>query len=177
MEILTALREIVQLTRLEEELKWSIPCYTFQGKNVLTLSALNDRVSIGFFKGILLDDPDKILTPSGPNSRSAMQINFTSIEQVTEQTRWIKQLIEEAIKVEEEGKVVKFSNESLDIPKELQNLLSEDTELKESWNNLTPGRKRSHILHINSAKQEKTRINRASKCTLKIIQGKGFNEY
>ena len=177
MEILTALREIVQLTRLEEELKWSIPCYTFQGKNVLTLSALNDRVSIGFFKGILLDDPDKILTPSGPNSRSAKQINFTSIEQVTEQTRWIKQLIEEAIKVEEEGKVVKFSNESLDIPKELQNLLSEDTELKESWNNLTPGRKRSHILHINSAKQEKTRINRASKCTLKIIQGKGFNEY
>ena len=177
MEILTALREIIQLTRLDEDLKWSIPCYTFEGKNVLTLSALKDKVSIGFFKGVLLDDPNKILTPSGPNSRSAMQINFTSIEQVTEQTLWIKQLVEEAIKVEEEGKAVKFSNESLDIPKELQNLLSKDTGLKESWNNLTLGRKRSHILHINSAKQEKTRINRASKCSLKIIQGKGFNEY
>ena len=177
MEILTSLREIIQFTRLDEELKWSIPCYTYQGKNVLTLSALNDKVSIGFFKGVLLNDPDKILTPSGPNSRSAMQINFTSIEQVTEHTHRIKQLIEEAIKVEEEGKAVKFSNESLDIPKELQNLLSKDTGLKESWKNLTPGRKRSHIIHINSAKQEKTRINRASKCSFKIIQGKGFNEY
>ena len=177
MEILTALRKIIQSTRLDEELKWSIPCYTFQGKNVLTLSALTDKVSIGFFKGVLLDDPNKILTPSGPNSRSAMQINLTSIEQVTEHTHSIKQLIEEAIKVEEEGKVVKLSKESLDIPKELENFFSENTGLKKSWNNLTPGRKRSHILHINSAKQEKTKINRASKCSLKIMQGKGFNEY
>lgn len=158
-------------------MKWSIPCYTFQGKNILTLSALNDKVSIGFFKGVLLDDPEKILAPSGPNSRSAMQIDFTSIDQVNEHIKTIKHLIEEAIKLEKEGKSVKLRNESLAVPIELQNLMSDDIELKESWNSLTPGRKRSHILHINSAKQEKTRINRASKCSIKIMLGKGFNEY
>ena len=37
------LREIVCESTLTEEIKWSAPCYTHDGKNILMLSALNEN--------------------------------------------------------------------------------------------------------------------------------------
>ncbi|WP_373694195.1 YdeI/OmpD-associated family protein [Edaphobacter paludis] len=41
---------------------------------------------------------------------------------------------------------------------------------------LTPGRRKSYIFHISSAKQEKTRSARAERCVPMIQNGRGFNE-
>ena len=62
------------------------------------------------------------------------------------------------------------------VPDELVRLLSSQPELQAAFDALTPGRQRSHILHISGAKQAKTRAARAERCAAKIRSGKGFNE-
>lgn len=47
---LIALREILLKTELQEELKWSNPCYTYDGINILMLSALKNQAVVGFLK-------------------------------------------------------------------------------------------------------------------------------
>jgi len=50
------LRTIVLDCGLIEEFKWGAPCYTFQNKNILMVSALKNYCCISFFKGSLLSD-------------------------------------------------------------------------------------------------------------------------
>ena len=52
--ILKQLREIILLTELTETLKWGIPTYTLDGKNVAGLVAFKSFVAIWFFNGVLL---------------------------------------------------------------------------------------------------------------------------
>ena len=49
-------------------------------------------------------------------------------------------------------------------------------ELKAAFVALTPGRRKSYILHVSGAKQAKTRAARAEKCVPMILSGRGFNE-
>ena len=62
-------------------------------------------------------------------------------------------------------------------PDELIAVLDGNPAVAEAWDALTPGRKRSFVLHVGSAKQAKTRVARSEKCIPKILAGKGFNEY
>jgi uncharacterized protein YdeI (YjbR/CyaY-like superfamily) len=62
------------------------------------------------------------------------------------------------------------------IPEELQARLKQDPTLKAAFEALTPGRQKSYILHISSAKQSQTRAARAEKCAPMILSGRGFNE-
>ena len=48
---LKLLRAIVLDCGLTEELKWKIPCYTSDGRNVVMIRAMKDHASINFFKG------------------------------------------------------------------------------------------------------------------------------
>ena len=81
-EELKALRQIILRTDLEEESKWGAVCYTYNGKNVLMLSALKNYCCISFFKGSLLADRHKLLSKPGPNSQAARLLKCTSIEDV-----------------------------------------------------------------------------------------------
>jgi uncharacterized protein YdeI (YjbR/CyaY-like superfamily) len=58
----------------------------------------------------------------------------------------------------------------------LQTRLNEAPGLKAAFEALTPGRRKSYIFHISSAKQAKTRVARAEKCAPMILAGRGFNE-
>ena len=62
---LELLRQIVLDTGLTEEIKWGVPVYTHNGKNVVTVNALKESANIGFFKGVLLTDRHKILQQQG----------------------------------------------------------------------------------------------------------------
>ncbi len=77
VEALENLRQIVIETGLKEEIKWGVPVYTWEGKNIITVNALKDSANIGFFKGVLLKDAHKILQQQG-NLQSDRLIKFTS---------------------------------------------------------------------------------------------------
>jgi uncharacterized protein YdeI (YjbR/CyaY-like superfamily) len=173
-DVLVRLRAIVLEEGLEETLKWKQPCYLFNGTNLGLVTCFRDRAVFCFLKGALLPDPEDRLVAAGPNSQSGRYFEFRSLADVDEGEAALRTLIREAIKVELEGKKVAFSRTPEPVPEELQAALDNDPVLAEAFHALTPGRQRSHILHISGAKQSATRANRVEKCRPKILAGKGF---
>ena len=89
----------------------------------------------------------------------------------------LKSYIFEAIEVEKAGLQVCFNeSKNLDFPEELEILMEENTEFKNAFEALTPGRQRGYILFFSAAKQSSTRIDRIEKYRSRIMQGKGIND-
>ena len=118
VEELELLRQIVLETGLTEEIKWGVPVYTHNGKNVVTINALKGSANIGFFKGVLLTDPHKILQQQG-NLQSDRIIKFTNSKDIEKVKDALKEYILEAIVIEESGKKVAFKKNPEPIPDEL----------------------------------------------------------
>ncbi|MEQ8524958.1 DUF1801 domain-containing protein [Gracilimonas sp.] len=173
---LKQLRLIILETGLTEEVKWSVPCYTYQSNNVLILSAFKDYCSVSFFKGSLLNDPHNIMVKPGKNSQAARLFKYTSVDEITDTEHILKEYIKEAIKIEKAGKKVKFKKNPEPIPEELQTKFNEDPVLQEAFEALTPGRQRGYIIHFSGAKQSSTRQRRIEKYIPKIMEGKGFHD-
>jgi uncharacterized protein YdeI (YjbR/CyaY-like superfamily) len=171
------LRKIALDCDLTEELKWSKPCFTFMKKNVAIIIPLRDSCALSFFKGALLKDPKKILERIGEHTQAARWIKFTSLRDITAVQSTLRAYLYEAIELEEAGKKVKLKKPAdYAIPEELQALLDENALLRKAFDALTPGRRKSYIFHIASAKQAKTKAARAAKCAPMILSGRGFNE-
>ncbi|MDF1662818.1 MAG: YdeI/OmpD-associated family protein [Planctomycetota bacterium] len=170
------LRAVVLQSELTEEVKWGVPCYTFQGGNVLIVSAFKDYCSINFFKGVLLVKSKGLLEKPGANSQASRVIRFTDLGVMQGMEADIKAAIHEAIEVERAGLKFKFKKNPEPMPEELETRLAEDPTLKSAFEALTPGRQRGYILHFSGAKQSKTRAARIEKCLGKILNGEGMNE-
>lgn len=170
------LRAILHECDLTEELKWSVPCYTFQNNNILILSAFKEYCSLSFFKGALLNDEAGILDKPGPNSQAARLIKFTNVQQVIELEPTIKAYIQQAIDIEKAGLTVEFKKNPEPMPEELEQKLDEDPVFKAAFEALTPGRQRGYIIYFSGAKQAQTREARIEKYMPKILEGKGFHD-
>jgi uncharacterized protein YdeI (YjbR/CyaY-like superfamily) len=169
------LRQIALESGLKEEIKWSVPVYTHKGKNILTVSALKACACLGFFKGVLLSDPHKLLEQQG-TLQSDRLIRFTNIEKILELKTVLKEYIMEAIAIEESGQKVVFNKNPEPIPEELQMAFEEDAVFKCAFFALTPGRQKAYILHFNQAKQSATRLSRINKYKPQILLGIGLHD-
>ena len=171
------LRQIALECGLTEELKWGKPCFTFAKKNVAIVIPLKDSCAFSFFKGALLKDPKRILKKIG-HTQAGRWIKFTSVREITTVRSILKDCLHEAIELEESGKKIKLKKPSeYPVPEELQRILEDDVVLSEAFAKLTPGRRKSYIFHVSSAKQAETRAARAKKCVPMILIGRGFNEF
>lgn len=171
------LRKIALDCDLTEELKWGKPCFTFQKKNIVIVIPLKESCALMFFKGALLKDPKRILQRVGKHTQAGRWIKFTSAREVASLRPTLVNYIYEAIANEESGKKVELKKPSeYAIPEELQTRLDENAVVRAAFEALTPGRRKSYIFHIASAKQSKTRTARADKCVPMILSGRGFNE-
>lgn len=177
-EELAFLRDLLLNSGLKEELKWSMPCFTWNGKNILILGAFKAYCSLNFFNGALLTDPENLLVKAGENSWLGRQMRFQTCGEIRIQEEAIKDFIEQAIKLEKSGKpITKPESPVIKWPEELQEAFNSDAEMERSFLSLSPGRQRSYLLHFSSAKQSATRKSRIQRCRAGIISGKGFNEY
>lgn len=171
------LRSLLSKTELVEELKWGVPCYTYNGKNVSIIAAFKEYCSISFFKGVLLPDPDGILVKAGENTQAGRLIRFTSIEEIVDLEPSIHRLILEAIDVERNGlRVTRNTTRELVYPEELVSAFRSVKGLKSAFEKLTPGRQRGYLLFFTAAKQSKTRASRIEKCVSPILEGKGLHD-
>ncbi|HMT54590.1 MAG TPA: DUF1801 domain-containing protein, partial [Saprospiraceae bacterium] len=142
------LRQIMLETGLVEDVKWGVPVYTHQDKNIVIVSALKDCVTFGFFKGVLLSDPKKILEQQGPSVQSARIIRFTAVDQVLNLSNTIKEYVKEAVVIEESGVKVEFKKDLEPIPDELNDMLEDLPALRDAFYALTPGKQRGYIIHF-----------------------------
>jgi uncharacterized protein YdeI (YjbR/CyaY-like superfamily) len=171
------LRQIALDCDLTEELKWGKPCFTFQKKNVAIVIPLKESCAFSFFKGALLKDPKHVLLRIGEHAQAGRWIKFTSLREIAAARSTLKNYLYEAIELEESGKKVELKKPSeYPIPEELQKKLDDNAVLRSAFATLTPGRRKSYIFHVSSAKQAKTRAARAEKCVPMILSGRGFNE-
>ena len=173
---LTLLRRFVLECELVEEIKWGVPCYTSQNKNVLIISAFKSYCALSFFKGVLLKDEKELLVKPGKNSQAARLFKFTDIQQIQEVENDIKQYIYEAVEVEKAGLKVEFKKKTEPIPEELELKFNEDPTFQNAFETLTPGRQRGYIIYFSAPEQSKTRTSRIEKCIGKILNGEGLND-
>jgi uncharacterized protein YdeI (YjbR/CyaY-like superfamily) len=172
---LQKLRAILLDSELTEEFKWSQPCYTFQGKNVVVISGLKESCALAFFKGVLLKDVHGVLTRPGQHSQSTRWMKFASVREIGELKSAVKAYIREAIEIERAGLKVKLKKTSdLKFPEELQLMLDEFPDFRTAFDALTPGRQRAYIYHFSAPKQSKTREARVQKYMPHILKGKGL---
>ena len=78
---LKLLRQIVLQTNLTEEVKWGVPVYTLNGKNIVMINALKASANLGFYKGVLLKDTHNLLQQQG-NVQTQRIMRFTNTDDI-----------------------------------------------------------------------------------------------
>ena len=176
-------KEIVQLRMialgcgLSEELKWGVPCYTFEKRNIVLIHVFKEYCALLFFKGALLKDAENILIQQTKNVQAARQARFTNVKEITNKKAALKACIYEAIEVEKAGlKVDLKKTKEYKIPEEFQKKLDKNPSLDKAFKALTPGRQRGYLLYFSAPKQSKTRESRIEKYTQPILNGKGLTD-
>ncbi|MCA8920796.1 MAG: YdeI/OmpD-associated family protein [Planctomycetes bacterium] len=176
-EALRSLRKLALESGLTEAVKWSQPCYTFQGKNVAMIMAFKESAALSFFKGALLRDPQRVLELPGENSHAGRVIRFKSAKQIAKLRPVLETLLAEAIEVERAGREVPpRSSARSAVPDEVLQVFAEDPALEQAFKALTPGRQRGYLIYVSGAKQAKTRTSRILKHRQQILEGKGLHD-
>jgi uncharacterized protein YdeI (YjbR/CyaY-like superfamily) len=174
---LEMLRKIILDCNLFEDIKWGVPCYTYQNSNIIIIQGFKAYCGLSFFKGALLNDANQLLVKPGENTQSGRLIRFTNTKDIIALEPVLKAYIFEAIELEKKGMKVDFVKENTHvITEELQNKLNNNPEFKKAFESLTPGRQRAYNLFFSAAKQSKTREVRIEKYTQQILNGKGIND-
>ncbi len=171
------LRAILRDFPLAEELKWGVPCYTFEKKNVVLMHGFKEYCALLFVKGVLLNDALGILIQQTENVQAGRHLRFTSVGEIAEMEPILKDYIREAIEVEKSGlKVEHKKTEDYEVPAELQSKLDEIPAFKAAFEALTPGRQRGYIFYFSAPKLSKTRQARVESYLQHILNGKGLND-
>ncbi len=173
---LTELRRICLAAGLAETAKWGHPCYVHAGRNIAIIGAHRESFRLGFMNAALLKDDAGVLTASGPNTRHPDIIRFTENGAVERLQPVIAAYLKQMMSHAEAGNRPPREENTLELPVELTDALDDDPELAEAFRSLTPGRQRSYVIALDSAKTSATRVARIAKFRDKIFSGKGATE-
>lgn len=173
---LKELRRICLAAGLVETVKWAHPCYMHAERNIAILGAFRGDFRLSFFDAALMKDPEGVLERQGANTQHPDMIRFTDNDQVADREPVIRSYLEEAMAYAEAGTRPPKQEAEIELPDELAEALDADPELAEAFHGLTPGRQRSYVINLRSAKKSATRISRIAKFRDKILSGKGATE-
>ena len=173
---LMKLRKIILKSELNEDVKWGLPVYTFQNKNIVGIGAFKSYVGLWFFQGALLKDKGKKLVNAQKGITKALrQWRFDSIDDINEKE--ILEYIKETIKNQKAGKEIKpVKKLKIKIPKELADIFKKNLNLNKSFNQLAPFKQREYCGFIEEAKREETKNTRLKKIVPMIQKGVGLND-
>lgn len=173
--LLNELRNILLSTSLKETVKWGIPTYTYDSKNLVGIGAFKNHVAIWFFQGALIKDKYRVLKNAQEGKTKAMrQIRFKNSDDIDEKI--IFEYVSQTIKNQKSGLIIRPKKNTCEIlvPKELAVIFDKDSELKNNFDGLTLGRRREYVQHIESAKREATKLSRIEKIIPLIMEKKGL---
>ena len=170
------MRRICLSAGLAETVKWGHPCYMAAGRNIAIIGAFRGDFRLTFFNAALMKDPRSVLERQGENTQHANMISFAGATQVLQSEPVIVSYLQEAIAYAEAGILPEREDSPLELPSELIDALDGDPELAEAFNRLTPGRQKSYVINLASAKKSETRVARILKFRDRILAGKGATE-
>ena len=178
-ELVIALIDIIHTTELVETIKWNMPVYTINQKNVVALGAFKNHVSLWFIQGVFLEDAyGKLVNAQEERTKAMRHWRFTKMEEVDRPL--IQAYLEEAIQNQKDGKELRPTRSKqrkpLMIPDLLQEVLDNNIAVKMCFDALKLTQKRNHCNFINQAKQLTTKKRRLERIIPLILAGKGIYE-
>jgi uncharacterized protein YdeI (YjbR/CyaY-like superfamily) len=175
-EELHLLGAIIEKAGLDKAVKWGADVYTYQGKNVISYGGFKNYFALWFYNGVFLNDPYRVLVNAQEGkTKSLRQWRFTSKAEIDEKK--ILEYIREAVAVEQQGKAIKPAKFTpAVIPDWMQREFAKNTSLKSAFDQLTPGKQKEFVEHVDSAKKEETRMARWAKVKPMILAGAGLND-
>lgn len=176
-EELVLLRSILNELSLVEDIKWGIPAYIFQDKNILGMSAFKNYVGLWFHQGVFLKDKANLLINAQENKTKALrQMRFSSIDEIDQ--KLVKNYVLEAIENCKAGKEIKpiRNTKPVILPSELKLVLNSNKALEDAFYKLTLSKQREYAEYISTAKRENTKNIRIEKIIPLIKGGKALND-
>ncbi len=176
VQSLNMLRELMLALEMEETVKWGMPVYCIDGKNVVGIAAFKAHIALWFHQGVFLKDKAKVLyIADEEESRAQRQWRFSNADEIEEKLELIIEYVKEAMENSRQGKVVKpLKNRPYTIPEELKQAFRNDRDLKKAFELLSNGKKRDFCRYIDQAKKSETRNRRLEKSLPLIREGKGL---
>ena len=172
---LELLRSILTETELVETVKWGLPTYTLNKKNVVGIAAFKSYFGLWFFNGAFLSDPFNLLRNAQEGkTRGMRQLLFESTEAIDRAV--VLDYILEAIENQKKGLEIKPEKKPLIIPRELEEVFKANDKLAALFDSLTLTKKREFADYVSSAKREETRRNRLEKIIPMILNNIGLND-
>jgi uncharacterized protein YdeI (YjbR/CyaY-like superfamily) len=177
-EALILLRDIFLSARLDETIKWGVPVYTFEGKNVAGMACFKSYLGIWFYQGALLTDKArKLVNAQEKITKALRQWRFSSIDEVIAEAETISNYVEESIENVRNGIEIKPEKDiPLQLPEVLADILKNEPSLRENFDALTLSKRRDFAEYINSAKRIETKMARMEKIIPMIRRREGLND-
>ena len=174
--LLNTLREALLNANFEETVKWGVPTYCLDNKNLIGIGVFKEHLGLWFHQGSFLKDKHKVLINAQEGKTKGLrQWRFGPGDEVPESI--LLQFIEETIANHKAGKEIKAdTSKPVAIPPELQAVLDKDTDLTAKFAGFGKGKQREFAEHISSAKREATKQSRLEKIIPMIKGGIGLND-
>jgi uncharacterized protein YdeI (YjbR/CyaY-like superfamily) len=163
---------------MTETIKWGVPVYTFEGKNIVGIAGFKAYVGLWFFQGAMLKDKNKkLINAQDGKTKALRQWRFNSVKEIEAESKTIKQYLREAILNQKQGKEIKPERKKpFDIPKELNDIIKKYKKVKECFYSLSLPKQRDYCNYISEAKRETTKISRLEKIVPMILKRIGLND-
>jgi uncharacterized protein YdeI (YjbR/CyaY-like superfamily) len=177
-EALILLRDIFLSTGMEETIKWGVPVYTFEGKNVAGMACFKSYIGIWFYQGALLaDKAQKLVNAQEGITKALRQWRFSSIDEVIPEAETIREYVLESIENVRNGIEIKpEKNIPLSYLRNLANALENEPAIKQSFDALSLSKRRDYAEYISSAKRMETKMARLEKILPMICRGEGLHD-
>ena len=175
---LTQIRCILAGTDLDETVKWGGPCYTHDGKNVVSIRAFKSYFGLWFFQGSQLKDSAAVLVNAQEGvTKAQRQWSMQSKKDI--KARAIKAYIHDAILVSKAGGDVKPTRKkvaSVVVPAVLKAALAKNKKAAANFDSLSAAKRRDYANYISEAKRETTKAKRLKEIVPMIAAGKPLSD-
>ena len=172
---LEILKTIINKTELVETTKWGGIVYTINNKNVIGIGGFKNYFTIWFFNGVFLKDELNVLVNANEGvTKGLRQWRFTSKSEISE--KQILLYIKEAIENEKLGKSIQPERKEVVISDFFKNELESNRVFSAAFEKFSPYKQKEFLEYVESAKQEKTKIERMAKIKPMVMENIGLND-
>jgi uncharacterized protein YdeI (YjbR/CyaY-like superfamily) len=173
---LMILHEIIVAAGLDAAIKWGVPVYSQNGKNMVGIAAFKEYFALWFYQGALLTDSRSVLISAQEGTTQALrQWRFKSADEIDSEL--VSSYINETIENFHAGKEIKANkNKPLVLPEELLAAFKQDPEIERCFKEFSLAKQREFTEYLAAAKRPETRLKRLDKAVALIIQKIGLND-
>jgi uncharacterized protein YdeI (YjbR/CyaY-like superfamily) len=173
---LIELRAIMLASGMDESIKWGVPVYSINGKNIAGIAGFKLHFAIWFYQGaMLIDKSKKLINAQEGATRALRQWKFTSFDEI--EPDLILDYLKEAIQNEISGNTMpKGQIKTAQLPEELKEIFSENDFIKQNFEKLSPYKQNEYIIFLQSAKRQDTKEKRLEKIITLLSEARELND-